>query len=169
MAHQITSSPSRHTIYHDIDVSVNMIEEMEQNQIGVKQGTQEGAPLNEGVAPPTPPLVILLQVTTPRGEPLAVNTFTGPSVANFMRGCSGINPVEVKVMTPQDAIVEVEPGRCMGEVAQALHGTHEWEGQAVEISCLLSTHRSVLNIVCKHEAGCARLFQLEEAQQQGAS
>ena len=77
----------------------------------------------------------------------------------------GINPVEVEVMTPQDAIVEVEPGKHMGEVAQALHGIHEWEGQAVEISCLLSTHRLVLNIVCECEAGCTWLFQLEEAQQ----
>ena len=69
MAHQITSSPSRHTIYHDIDVSVDMIKEMEQNQRGEEQGTQESASLIEGEAPPTPPLVILLQVTTPRGEP----------------------------------------------------------------------------------------------------
>ena len=165
MAHQITNSPSQHTIYHDIDVSVDMIEEMEQNQRGEEQGTQESASLIEGEAQPTPPLVILLQVTTPRGEPLAVYTFTGSSVANFVHGCSGINPVEVEVMTPQDAIVEVEPGKHMGEVSQVLHGTHEWKGQVVEISCLLSTHRSVLNIVCECEAGRTRLFQLEEAQQ----
>ena len=142
-----------------------MIEEMEQNQKGEEQGTQESASLIEGEAQPIPPLVILLQVTTPRGKPLTVHTFTGSSVANFVRGCSGINPVEVEVMTPQDAIVEVEPGKHVGEVAQALHGIHEWEGQAVEISCLLSTHRSVLNIVRECEAGCTRLFQLEEAQQ----
>ena len=165
MAHQITSSPSQHTIYYDIDVSVDMIQEMEQNQKGEEQGTQRGTPLSEGVAPPTPPLVILLQVTTPRGEPLTVNTFTGQSVANFVHGCSGINPVEVKVMTPQDAIMEVEPGRHVGEITQALHGTHEWEGQAVEISCLLSTCRSVLNIVCKCKARHTWLFQLEEVQQ----
>ena len=52
-----------------------------------------------------------------------------------------------------------------GLSAQALHGTHDWEGQIVEISCLLSTHRSVLNVVHECEAGHARLFQLEEAQQ----
>ena len=55
--------------------------------------------------------------------------------------------------------------QACGEVTQALHGTHEWEGQAVEISCLLSTHRSVLNVVHECEAGCTQLFQLEEAQQ----
>ena len=60
-----------------------MIKEMEQNQKGEEQGTQESASLIEGEAQPTPPLVILLQVTTPRGEPLAVHTFTGSSVANF--------------------------------------------------------------------------------------
>ena len=166
MAQQVTDSPSQHTIYHDIDVSVDMIKEMEQNQKGEEQGTQEGVSLIEGEVQPTPSLVILLQATTPRGEPLAVHTFMGSSVANFVHGCSGINPVEVEVMMPQDAIVEVEPGKCVGEVAQALHGIHEWKGQVVEISCLLSTHRSVLNIVRECEAGHARLFQLEEAQQQ---
>ena len=166
MAHQITDSPSRHTIYHDIDVSVDMNKEMEQNQKGEEQEMPEGVSLIEGESQPTSSLVILLQATTPRGEPLAVHTFTGSSVANFVRGCSGINPVEVEVMTPQDAIVEVEPGQRVGEVAQALHGIHEWEGQVVEISCLLSTRRSVLNIVRECEAGRARLFQLEEAQQQ---
>ena len=110
-----------------------MIEEMEQNQRGEEQGTQESASLIEGEAQPTPPLVILLQVTTPRGEPLAVHTFTGSSVANFVHGCSGINPVEVEVMTPQDAIVEVEPGKRVGEVAQALYGTHEWEGKQLRL------------------------------------
>ena len=114
MAHQITSSPSQHTIYHDIDISVDMIEEMEQNQKGEEQGAQRGTPLGEGEAPPTPPLVVLLQATTPRGEPLTVNTFMGPSVANFVCRCSGIDLVEVKVMTPQDTIMEVEPGRCVG-------------------------------------------------------
>ena len=133
--------------------------------MGEKQGTQEGAPLDEGVVQPTLPLVILLQVMTPRGEPLTVNTFTGPSVANFVCRCSGINLVEVEIMTPQNAIVEVEPHRHMGEVAQTLHGTHEWEGQVVEISCLLSTCRSVLNIVCEYKARHAQLFQLEEVQQ----
>ena len=82
--------------------------------MGEKQGTQEGAPLDEGVVQPTLPLVILLQVMTPRGEPLAVNTFTGQSVANFMCRCSGINLVEVEIMTPQRC-------HCGGGTTQA-HG-----------------------------------------------
>ena len=55
MAHQIPNSPSRHTIYHDIDVSVDMIEEMEQNQKGKEQGTQESASLIEGKLNPLRP------------------------------------------------------------------------------------------------------------------
>ena len=42
MAHQITDSPSRHTIYHDIDVSVDMNKEMEQNQKGEEQEDARG-------------------------------------------------------------------------------------------------------------------------------
>ena len=52
----------------------------------------------------------------------------------------------------------------MGEVAQLLHGTHEWDGQLAEIGCLLSTCRSIVNIVQERKNGCARLQQLEDEQ-----
>ena len=49
-------------------------------------------------------------------------------------------------------------------MAQLLHGTHEWDGQLAEIGWLLSTWRSVVNIVQDQKNGCARLLQLEEEQ-----
>ena len=49
-------------------------------------------------------------------------------------------------------------------MAQLLHGTHEWDGQLAEIGCLLSTCRSVVNIVQERENGSARLQQLEDEQ-----
>ena len=67
-------------------------------------------------------------------------------------------------MSERDAIIELEPEVRVGEVAQLLHGTHEWDGQLAEIDCLLSTHRSIVNMVQERENGCARLQQLEEEQ-----
>ena len=45
-----------------------------------------------------------------------------------------------------------------------MHGTHEWDEQLAKIGCLLSTCRSVVNIVQERENGCARLQQLEDEQ-----
>ena len=67
-------------------------------------------------------------------------------------------------MSERDAIIELEPKVRVGEVAQLLHGTHEWNGQLAEIDCLLSTRRSIVNMVQERENGCARLQQLEEEQ-----
>ena len=52
----------------------------------------------------------------------------------------------------------------VGEVAQLLHGTQEWDGHLAEVDCLMSTQRSVVNVVQDHENGRARLLQFEEEQ-----
>ena len=67
-------------------------------------------------------------------------------------------------MSNHDAVIELEPDVRVGEVAQHLHGTHEWGGQQAEISCLLSTCHSVINVVQEHENGCTCLQQLEDEQ-----
>ena len=77
---------------------------------------------------------------------------------------TGYHPVNVEVMPDRDALIELEPEIRVGEAAQLLHGTHEWDGQLAEIRCLLSTHRSIVNIVQERENGRARLQQLEDEQ-----
>ena len=81
-----------------------------------------------------------------------------------MQRQTGYHPVDVEVMLDRDAIIELEPKIRVGEVAQLLHGTHEWDGQLAEIGCLLSTSRSIVNIVQERENGHARLQQLEDEQ-----
>ena len=72
--------------------------------------------------------------------------------------------MEVEVVTDRDTIIELEPDVQVGEVAQLLHGTQEWDGHLAEIDCLMSTRRSVVNVVQDHENGRVRLLQLEEEQ-----
>ena len=81
-----------------------------------------------------------------------------------MQRHTGYHPVDVQVMLDRDAIIELEPEIRVGEVAQLLHGTHEWDGQLAEIGCLLSTYRSIVNIVQEWKNGCARLQQQEDEQ-----
>ena len=49
----------------------------------------------------------------------------------------------------------------MGEAARLLHGTHDWLGQVVKISCLLSTRESIEGIVDDWEKGRNHLADLE--------
>ena len=85
-------------------------------------------------------------------------------IVSVVQKQTGYHPVDVEVMSDRDEIIELEPKIRVGQVAQLLHGTHEWDGQLAEIGCLLSTCRSVVNIVQERENGRARLQQLEDEQ-----
>ena len=67
-------------------------------------------------------------------------------IVSVVQRQTSYHPVDVEVMLDRDAIIELEPEIRVGEVAQLLHGVHEWDGQLAEIGCLLSTRRSVVNV-----------------------
>ena len=110
------------------------------------------------------PLLLLVQVTQANGLPLPVGSFTASTMVSLVQKQTGHHPVEVEVVTDRDAIIELEPDVRVGEVAQLLHGTQEWDGHLAEVDCLMSTRRSVVNVVQDRENSRARLLQLEEEQ-----
>ena len=95
------------------------------------------------------------------GHPLPIDSFSAQTIVSIVQRHTGYHPVNVEVMLERDATTELEPEVRIGEL---LHGTHEWDGQLAEIGCLLSTHRSIVNIVQERENGHARLQQLEDKQ-----
>ena len=110
------------------------------------------------------PLLLLVQVTQANGLPLPVGSFTANTMVSLVQKQTGHHPVEVEVVTDRDAIIELEPDVRVGEVDQLLHGTQEWDGHLAEVDCLMSTHRSVVNVIQDRKNGWARLLQLKEEQ-----
>ena len=110
------------------------------------------------------PLLLLIQATQVNGQPLPIGSFTAWVVVAMVQRHTGNHPVDVDVMSDWDAVIELEPNVRVGEVAQLLHGTHEWDGQPVEISCSLSTRHSIINVVQECKNGHAHLQQLEDEQ-----
>ena len=80
--------------------------------------------------------------------------FMACTVAQHVIDLTGKNPVEVDVMNDQDAIAQMEPDTIIVHAAQVLHNARLWDGQAAEITCLLSSRQSVVNVV--HEQDHAR-------------
>ena len=111
---------------------------------------------------PMEPLLLFVQVTQANGRPFPDSSFTASTMVSLVQRQTGHHPVEVEVVMDRDAIIELEPDVRVGEVAQLLHGTQEWDVQMAEVGCLLSTRRSVVNIVQDQENERARLLQLEE-------
>ena len=108
---------------------------------------------------------LLLQVLQSNGKPLMNGNFTGRAIAEVVQKYTGKNPIEVEVRNEQDAIVQFDNGVSVGEAARLLHGTHDWLGQVVRISCLLSTRESIEGVVDDREKGRSRLVELEKDQQ----
>ena len=107
---------------------------------------------------------LLLQILQSNGKPLLSGSFTGRSVAEIVNKYARMNPIEVEVMNDRDVIVQLESDVPMAEAARLLHRTHDWFGQVVRISCLLSTRASIEGIMADREQGRARLVGLERDQ-----
>ena len=110
------------------------------------------------------PLLLLIQATQVNGYPLPIGSFTTQAVVAMVQRHTGHHPVDGDVMSDWDTVIELEPDVRVGEVAQLLHGTHEWDRQQAEINCLLFTHHSMINVMQECENGCAQLQQLEDEQ-----
>ena len=104
---------------------------------------------------------LLLQVLQSNGKPLMNGNFMGCAVAEVVHKYTGSNPIEVEVRNDRDIIVQFDGGVSVGEAARLLHGTHDWLGQVVRISCLLSTRESIEGIVDDQERGRSHLVDLE--------
>ena len=124
-------------------------------------------PNNHGLhfKPPVEPLLLLLQATQLDGKALPRESFTAMAVGAQVQQITGFRPINIEVVTNSDAILEFEPPTWPGEAAQRFHGTREWDGQMVDLGCLLTTRRSIMNMVEEREDGQNRLQQLEEKQQ----
>ena len=110
------------------------------------------------------PLLLLIQATKVNGQPIPIGSFTAWAVVAMVQRHTGHHPVNVDVMSDWDTVIELEPDVRDGEVAQLLHGTHEWDGQPAEINCLLSIRCSIINVVQECENGHTCLQQLEDEQ-----
>ena len=100
---------------------------------------QNGSWCGRGEWESVEPLLLLIQATQVNEHPLLIGSFTAQSIVSMIQKQTGYHPVDVDVMSDRDTVIELEPEVRVRKVAQLLHGTHEWDGQLAEISCLLST------------------------------
>ena len=87
--------------------------------------------------------------------------FTARTVAQHVIEVTGQNPVEIDVMNDHNVIIQMEPKTTAVHAAQALHNARLWDGQAAEITCLLSSRQSVVNMVHERDHARQHLQQLE--------
>ena len=87
--------------------------------------------------------------------------FTACAVAQCVIDLTGQNPVEVDIMNDHNAVVQMECENLVVHVVQALHNARIWDGQTVEITCLLLSRQSVINVVHERDHARQRMQRLE--------
>ena len=96
-------------------------------------------------------LTLLLKEVQISGKLLPVGSFTMRVVADKINKMTGFYPTEVEIMNGQDVVIKFDPEISVVEVAHKVHDPILWEGINSEISCLMSTRKSVLCIVNDRE------------------
>ena len=106
---------------------------------------------------PTTPLSLLLKIRQPRTaqsspRPLPIGVMTDRSLIELIEKATGRTPMGVTIMNDVDAVIEFEKGAKVIEIAQALHGIDSWTGYKVDISCIVSTKKMLVDTTREIEA-----------------
>ena len=166
MANSTPTTPTRHSEMAHLPETLEMNPEVWREGAD-RMDSVSREPINHGLhfKPPVEPL-LLLQATQLDGKALPRKSFTVMAVGAQVQQITGFRSINIEVVTNRDVILEFEPPTQPGETAQRLHRIREWDGQMADLGCLLTTRRSIMNLVEERENGQNRLQQLEEEQQQ---
>ena len=116
---------------------------------GTESASVRVGPEEKVIAPDGKPLnlTLLLKVVQNSGKPLPVGSFTARAVADKIKKLTGFNPTEVEIINGQHIVIDFHFEVPVVEVAQKVHGPILWVGMNSEISCLMSSRKSVLSIM----------------------
>ena len=125
------------------------------------------------------PLSLLLKIqqpstpTTPK-RPLPIGVMTDRSVMELVKKATGTTPIGITLMNDTDVVIEFEKGAKVIEISQLLHSIDSWTGYKVDVACIVSTKKLLVETTREiEERRCAekeiqRLKQDFEEEQQAS-
>ena len=106
---------------------------------------------------PTTPLSLLLKIRQPataqsQSRPLPIGVMTDRSLIELIEKATGRTPMGVTMMNDVDVVIEFEKGAKVIEIAQALHSIDSWAGYKIDVSCIVSTKKMLVDTTKELEA-----------------
>ena len=106
---------------------------------------------------PTTPLSLLLKIRQPataqtQSRPLPVGVMMDRSLIELIEKATGRTPMGVTIMNDVDVVIEFEKGAKVIEIAQALHSIDSWAGYRIDVSCIVSTKKMLVDTTRELEA-----------------
>ena len=108
---------------------------------------------------------LLLNVAQSSGKPLPVGSYTERTVMQMIDKVAGVQPLNVTIMNKREAIVELREDDPTIDVSQLIQGLASWEGWSVNVSCVISSKRSLFSIIQEGEETRNKQKELEKKQQ----
>ena len=96
------------------------------------------------------------------GTPVPPSFFTAPNTTELIQQVTGTVPINVEVVTDQEAVIELDESVLAVGIAQQMQGSLVWGRYATKVTCLLSSRDSVISVVRDRETARERLKALEE-------
>ena len=92
-------------------------------------------------------LLLLINVVQNSGKPPPVDSYIERLVAQISDKVAGVQPLSVTVVNEKEAIVELKEDNPVIDISQLIQGLASWEGQSVNVHCMISNKRSLLSII----------------------
>ena len=92
-------------------------------------------------------LSLSINVVQSSGKLLPVGSYTERLVTQMINRVMGAQPLSVTIVNEKEAIVEMKEDDPIMEVSQLIQWLAFWEGQSVNVCCVISNKRSLLSII----------------------
>ena len=112
------------------------------------------------------PLSILVKVTKINGESLPYREVSAGLVEEIFQNSIGVSPLDVLILNDQDALVDLEEGTAVAEIAMAIHGECRWRDQSIRVGCVIVGRESLISIEKEREEQRMQKEELERDRQE---
>ena len=92
-------------------------------------------------------MCLLIKITQSGQRPLPVGVITERSIMALVKRVSNVTPIGVTIMNDIDVVVEFGRGARLFEISAALHATIVWDKYQINIGCIFSDKRVILDMV----------------------
>ena len=96
-------------------------------------------------------LSLLIKMTQPEEKPLPVGVITERSIYSLVKWVTGAEPLGVTVMNDRDVIIEFRPKVHLWEISSLMHNLRTWHKCKINVTCLMSTKKQLINDVRDRE------------------
>ena len=96
-------------------------------------------------------LSLLINVTQSNGKSLPMDSYTERMITQKIDHVAGVQPLSVIIMNEIESMVELREDDPIIDVSHLIQGLASWEGQSVNVSCVMSSKRGLLHIIQEGE------------------